>query len=358
MLTDYFDSFLYNYAPYKSGAWCYEDGLIYRGLEVLYKATEDERYLEALRVRVDAKIDDDGHLRGYDPNDYNIDNVQSGRALVALTKITGEQRYLDVASQLMRQLTHHPRTKSGVYWHKLRYPWQVWLDGLYMGPPFQISYAQATDQPDLITDAITQISTAMEMTHNPQTALYAHAVDEARMQPWADPVTGQNPAHWSRALGWLAMALVDVAELVGTKAFAPLEARTREFLTAIAAHRTPNGLWQQVFDQPDLNGNYEESSASAMFTYALVKGIDLGLWDGNRDGLVQTLFDGVMKAKNGGGLEMVNMCHVAGLGLYEDRFRDGSAAYYISEATCSDDAKGVGPLMMCQALDLSAGVPR
>lgn len=352
MLMEYFDAYALAYQPYKKGVWCYEDGCIYRGLECLHKAAEDSRWLNHLVRMVDAQLKDGPALSGYDPNEYNIDNILPGRALLYLHEVTGEARYLDAAGLLARQLATHPRTSSGAYWHKLRYPWQVWLDGLYMGTPFQVGYGLRTGDDALVADALTQIGTALDMTYVPKTGLYAHAVDEARKQPWADPETGHSRAHWARALGWLAMALVDIAELAGPERFAPLQARTRALLERIAKLRQPDGLWLQVVDRPDLEGNYEESSASAMFIYALLHGNALGLWNGVPDDLFERLTETALRPAPGGGLEFVEICEVAGLGKFGDRFRDGSAEYYLSERRVSDDAKGVGPLMMAAAADI------
>ncbi|QHQ34347.1 glycoside hydrolase family 88/105 protein [Algicella marina] len=349
MLTDFFDAYARNYAPYKGGSWCYEDGCIYRGLELLHRATEEDRWLGHLQRLVDARIGDGSELPGYDPSEYNIDNIKAGRGLLYLHEVTGAPRYLRAAAHLRGQLDTHPRTKSGVYWHKLRYPWQVWLDGLYMGLPFQIGFAQVTDDSKAVADALTQMDTALRLTHVPETGLYAHAYDEARKQAWADRVTGHSRAHWARALGWLAMALVDVRELVGEAAFAPLRERTATLLADLLALRRADGLWLQVIDQPKLEGNYGETSASAMFVYALLKGRALGLVNAPVAGLLPALERRAVRDVPGKGMQMVEICEVAGLGMFQNRYRDGSAGYYVSERLCADDAKGVGPLMMACA---------
>lgn len=355
MLMDYFDRYAETYQPYKTGAWCYEDGLIYRGLELLHRATGEDRWFAHILRLISPQLRDGPTLAGYAASDYNIDNIKSGSTLLYLHEVTGEARYLDYAAVLIDQLATHPRTRSGIYWHKLRYPWQVWLDGLYMGPPFQIGYGLRRGDEALIADSLTQVGRAMELTFAPATGLYAHAMDEARKQPWADPDSGQSPtAHWARALGWLAMALVDIADLVGPADFAPLKARTETLLADIADLRQPNGLWLQVIEQPDLKGNYTETSASAMFSYALLKARDLGLWSGSTDHICRTLTDFALNPRTDGtGHEMTGIVHVAGLGPFEGRYRDGSAEYYLTEPLKNDDAKGVGPLMMAIATDLA-----
>lgn len=357
MLTSFFDTYATRYQPYKNGAWCYEDGCLYRGLELLYRATGEQRWLDHLLRLVTPQItppDGEGpFLAGYDPSDYNIDNILSGRALLFLDEVTGEPVYLDTAALLMDQLATHPRTRSGVYWHKLRYPWQIWLDGLYMAAPFQIGYGQRTGSDALVEDSLTQLQIALKQAYVPETGLYAHATDEARKQSWATLETGHSRAHWARAIGWLAMCLVDVAELVGSAQFVPLRSQTEALLRRLMELRRPSGLWLQVIDQPDLPGNFEETSASAMFVYALTKGRELGLVEPTPVPLFENLAAACVKPDTNGDPEMIDICEVAGLGPYQGRFRDGTAAYYISEPRVANDIKGVGPLMMAAACHLS-----
>lgn len=351
MLLNYFDSYAASHQPYKGGPWCYEDGLIYRGCECLYYATGEKRWLDHVLRLIGPQIQDGPKLLNYDANDYNIDNIMAGRALLFLHRVSGEKTYLDAAGLLASQLGTHPRTQSKIYWHKNRYPWQVWLDGLYMGAPFQIEYGLITGDKDLVDDALAQLSTAMELTYVEETKLYAHAYDEACKQPWCDPQTGLTRAHWARAVGWLAMALVDIAELVGPEKFVPIKERASALFVEIEHWRQADGMWLQVMDQPELDGNWGESSASAMFCYALLRAKQLGLWDGPATEFLNDLV-ATSVVETPDGQAMTQMCHVAGLGMYQGRFRDGTAAYYISEDVVSDDPKGVGPLMSAVAASL------
>lgn len=355
MLMRFFDDYAARYAPYKGGAWCYEDGCLYRGLALLHTATGEARWLHHLRRLVDAQIGPDGTLAGFSLADYNIDNILSGRALLYLHWETGEARYLAAADGLIAQLRSHPRTRSGVYWHKQRYPWQVWLDGLYMGLPFQIEYGLHAGDGALVDDALVQLATALSLTRCPETGLHAHGYDESRQQAWADPVTGRSAAHWGRALGWLAMALVDVAELTG--ADAPKKAAA-QLLDRIVALRIPGGLWLQVVDQPRLAGNFPETSASAMFVYAILKVRRLGIRDaGVMADLVGALCTYALEVQQGGrAVRMRDICEVAGLGRFKGRYRDGSAQYYVSERCVNDDPKGVGPLMAAMAEAATQGI--
>ncbi|KSV67562.1 glycoside hydrolase family 88/105 protein [Sinorhizobium sp. GL2] len=362
--TDYFDQFAHRYSPYKGGSWCYEDGCLYRGLQLLFQATGEKRWMNHLHRLADRQIGPDGSLLGYDPTEYNIDHILAGRSLFALARDTGDARYLAAAEHLAGQLESHPRIPQGNYWHKKRYPHQVWLDGLYMGLPFQIEYALATDRPALVTDALRQFSTALSLTATPA-GLYVHGYDDSRKQLWSDPETGKSPAVWARAVGWLAMALVDaLALLPDDEISGPHRLRARQLLGELMARQTSSGLWMQVLDAPNLEGNYEESSASAMFAYALIRAARLGLVEPDRASetiaagrrALDALLSMRLIADAQGITRLTTIVGVAGLGGFEGTYRDGTPGYYLAERLVSDDPKGVGPLMMAFAESVSKRV--
>ena len=361
--TEYFDEFAKRYNHYKGGSWCYEDGCVYRGLSLLFDATGETRWKAHLHRLADQQIGADGALSGYDPQEYNIDNILAGRALFPLAEGADDVRYRLAADRLAGQLETHPRIPAGNYWHKKRYPHQVWLDGLYMGLPFQIEYATMTGRKDLIADALQQFSTALALTATTR-GLYVHGYDDSRQQRWADPVTGKSPAVWARAVGWLAMAVVDaLATLPVDQATASLRQRARLLLKEIMARQAASsGLWHQVLDAPDLKGNYLESSASVMFAYSLLRAARLGLVEADTAAgaaaagqrALDALLNTRLVADAEGTTRFTTIVHVAGLGGFEGSYRDGSPSYYLTEPIVSDDAKGVGPLMMAYAESLMA----
>jgi len=358
--TDYFDHYCSRYEAYKNGSWCYEDGCIYRGLELLYKATGEKRWLDHLLRLITPQVGADGSLAGYTPDEFNIDNILPGRALLFLARETGDPRYMTAAKRLIDQLDAHPRIPAGNYWHKKRYHSQVWLDGLYMGLPFQVEYALASGETSRISDALQQLATALALTAIGG-GMHVHGYDDSRVEKWADPVTGKSPAVWARAMGWQAMALVDIfAVLPDDHATAALRNQTASILAAISERQLPSGLWPQVLDAPDLEGNYEETSASAMFAYALLRPEGLHLAPQAERALaaagqkaVEALV-GTRLVTEAGETRLVGICQVAGLGPFNGRYRDGSPAYYLVEEVVADDAKGVGPFMMAYAQAVAA----
>lgn len=353
MLSTYFDSYARDYAYYKGGAWCYEDGCLYRGLSALHDATGDRRWLDHLLRLVNGQVDSSGQIRGYAREEYNIDNLLPGRALLYLDRHTSDPRYRAATEHLAIQLEEHPRIAAGCYWHKLRYPHQVWLDGLYMALPFKAELGRATNRPRLAAEACLQMLSALTLTFDEKGGLYRHGYDESRQQPWADRHTGLSPAHWARAIGWMAMALIDLIEcLPAGEERDRLASRLVGLSLRLKELRTPDGRWLQVIDRPDIPGNYAESSATAMFAYVYLKAARLNVASVDPEigrAALRSLEEKALRPDGRNRIVLQDVCCVAGLGPLGGVYRDGTSTYYLSEPLRSDDVKGVGPLMMAEA---------
>ncbi len=352
MIEDFFRAYAERYTPHRPGRWCYEDGCFFKGLADLYCATGEAWYLDRLTEQVNRWVGPDGAIAGYDPQEYCLDDVNAGKVLFLLRDRTGDRRY-EAALRLQRdQLRDQPRTHETNFWHKKGYPWQVWLDGVYMALPLLVRYGLDYGEQDAVEDAFRQIGNVRRLMRDGATGLYFHGYDESRRMAWADPETGLSGVFWSRAIGWYAMALVDIIALLPENHLH--RGIYAQILADLCRHLLPwqrrSGLWMQVADQPERDGNYEESSASAMFAYSFLKGHRLGVLDRETAERGRAAFGGIVARCLVDG-RMTGICRSAGLGPLEGRDgnRDGSFAYYIGEPVVADDPKGVGPLMMAAA---------
>jgi len=331
--------------------WEYTPGLVLKAMLHVYERTGDARYLDYVKHYYDGMIDANGAIAGgYKLDDYNIDRINPGKPLFALYAKTKDEKYRKAIETLRNQMREAPRTHEGGFWHKKRYPYQMWLDGLYMGAPFLAQYAKTFHEPALFDDVINQFVFMEKHARDEKTGLLYHGWDESRQQKWADPATGRSPAFWGRAMGWYAMALVDTLD------FVPLDHPRRPELVAILnrlaeaiakVQDQKSGVWWQVLDQPGRDGNYLEASASTMFTYALLKATRLRDLPDTYDKIARRAYEGVLKefiTVDANGLVAINrVCQVAGLG--GDPYRDGTFAYYVNEKIASNDPKGVGPFI-------------
>ena len=214
----------------RPASWNYEYAVLLKGFESLSKETGNDSYLNYSKKIMDNFVRADGSLRTYDFTEFNIDHVTPGRILLTLYKSTKEEKYKKAVDLLREQLTWQPRTKEGGFWHKLRYPYQMWLDGLYMGDLFYAEYAQVFNMPKDFDDVVNQFVWMENHSRDSKTGLLYHAWDESMKQSWADPLTGRSPNFWSRAMGWYAVALVDVLD------YLPKDHQKRNEIIASVCH--------------------------------------------------------------------------------------------------------------------------
>jgi len=337
--------------PGRTEKWSYDQGVVLKGMEGLWLNTADGRYFRFIQQSIDRFVRDDGTIRTYEIDEYNIDHINNGRILLLLYNVTGQDKYRKAAALLREQLKTHPRTSDGGFWHKKIYPYQMWLDGLYMGEPFYAEYA-AIFHDDAAFDDIAKQFVLMELhSRDEKTGLLYHAWDESRKQRWSNPNTGRSPNFWGRAMGWYAMALVDTLDYFPEdhpKRNA-LIAILKRLAVAVQRYQEPkSGLWYEVLDKGNAKGNYLEGSVSCMFSYALAKGVRKGYLPAANLGVAQKGYTGIVKrfikTDPGGQMNLEGTVSVGGLG--GNPYRDGSYKYYLSERVVTNDPKGIGAFLM------------
>lgn len=336
----------------KSPKWGYTNGLMGSAYLELSLETDNDIYKNYLKNGYyDVLIDSAGQIKGYKMRDYNIDKINSGKALFALYKSTGDNRYKTVMDTLRSQMASHPRTRDGGFWHKKRYAHQMWLDGIYMADPFLAQYAKVFNDTELMDGVVNQLLTVQKYTYDAHTGLNYHAYDESRNQRWSDSITGQSPHFWGRAQGWYCMSIVDVLDYLPSSHPKRHEiiGNLQNILDALLkVQDSESGMWYQVLDQGKREGNYLESTCSSMFTYCLLKSIRLGYIDDTYQSIAENSYQNLIKAfvkeEEDGGISLTQCCAVAGLG--GNPYRDGTFEYYISEPIRDNDPKGVGPFIL------------
>ncbi|MDE6370369.1 MAG: glycoside hydrolase family 88 protein, partial [Duncaniella sp.] len=365
-------------------AWDYVSGLVAKTI-LMYTAQYPDDDLSAqaygwCKVYADRAIDADGNFYGFKKG--SLDNIASGKVLFDLyarelsVNPAGAERYRRAADYLYRYLRYEYKRitldegKNG-FIHKDSYPYQMWLDGLYMGAAFYAEYLAtfAPDDNEAWADIALQFTTIHRHTYDAQKSLNYHgwsAKPSDSNSFWAkssDPYKGCSQEFWGRGMGWYVAALVDVLALMPREH--PDYAAVAEIFSQVADgirrwQDPQSGVWYQLLQYDDsyvsAGGlhNYLEASASSMFTYALFKGIRLGLLDHAEfspvalkayDGLISTFITG----NTDGGVDIHNICRSAGLGPSNKRERNGTADYYLdgSDVTVvSNEGKGIGSFIM------------
>lgn len=335
--------------------WTYTPGLVLSACSRVYEATKKQEYYDYIYDYANTLIDSTGNIDTYKLSNQNLDMIKSGDVLLFLYPITKEERFLKAMETLNSQLESQPKTSDGGYWHKKRYPFQMWLDGLYMAEPFHSRYAKEyiedeTKKQKIYDDVVHQFDLIQKHSRDEKSGLLYHGWDESKEQRWANKETGNSQHFWSRGMGWYGMAMVDVLD------FLPENHSGREriikylnqFAEAITNVQDESDLWWQVLDQGDREGNYLEATGTSMFTYAFAKGARKGYLDKKyldvAEKAYQALLDNLISVEENGVVNLNKCCAVAGLG--GNPYRDGSYEYYIGEKIRANDPKGTGPFIM------------
>lgn len=355
------------------GRWSYVMGIELEGILDAALAYLNDDLMNYVERYPEKMIDKDGNITGYKLTDYNLDNVRTARFIYRLNKLKPHKNWSKALQTLFRQLEEQPRTIEGVWWHKAIYANQVWLDGIYMGLPFYTLAAKDMRGEKAAVkyydDAIDQISKTFYRTYDAETGLWKHAWDETHTMFWADKETGRSKHTWARALGWFAMAMLEVLDALPNNYHSRGELidMFQTVMTAVVRYQDPEtGVWYDVMDVKDPR-NYLESTASSMFTYCLLKGVRLGYLStdvttnmdasvSQADGKYIDFKAAGIKAYNGcvkqfikvnpdKTISLTNCCAVSGLGPAKNPKRDGSFEYYMSEPIRDNDAKGVAPFI-------------
>ncbi len=345
----------------KINGWNYIDGCMMIALNTLGDITGDEKYYDFAENFLSYYVHDDGSILGFNEDEYNLDNLCEGRPLFDVYKRSGKEKYSLAIERLHGQILRQPRTDEGSFWHKKIYPNQVWLDGLFMAQVFYTRYTLERNGGKDLPDILNQFRTVRKRMYDPATGLYRHGYDASKKAFWAGE-DGKSKNPWLRSLGWFSAALVDVYGYLPDSESAmkeELAGLARELADGLEKYIDPKtGMLYQVPDAPEKEGNYPETSGSSMAAYFFVKGARLGIFDKSRAAKGADIFRSICErylTETDGKLNLGGICLVAGLGPENNRRRDGSFEYYISEPVVENDAKGLAPFLLCYTELLQAG---
>lgn len=386
--------------------WDYVSGLVANAvLKTWQLYPEKSEYYDAVKAFADNSTNEDGTMILNPKGEFalrpsNIDDLPAGNIYFTLYKeelrkgnTKDAERYKQAATLIRNTLKYnHARIPenlpgTGGFYHKASYPNQMWLDGLYMGSPIYAQW-QATfgtsdsiDNQESWNDIALQFKTIHQYTYNPDIQLNYHAWAADPKDPnafWAkpdEPYKGCSPEFWGRGMGWYIAALVDVLEYMPKNhpEYANLNTILQQVAAGIKRWQDPkSGTWYQLLQYDAnttadgkgdiINGqtynvgtkpNYLEASCSGIFTYALLKGIRLGLLD------TETYLSTATKAYQGllttfireenGKLDIIQTCASAGLGPAKDPSRTGTINYYLEgkdTRITQNEGKAIGTFIL------------
>lgn len=348
-------NYIDNFKSAKNDIWNYEDGCILNGAIMMYEATKEEKYKDFVIGYFDKYINEDGTINFYDTEEFNIANAGPGVALFFAFEMTGNEKYKKAIEVIMDQLRKQPRTELGNIWHKKIYPEQIWLDGMYMCHVFYMMYETKFGGKEHYNDIISQFKNVRKLMRNDETGLYYQAFDASKKAVWADAVTGTSPEFWLRGMGWYLMALIDTMSSIDQaiyEYYRDLQDLFKEAVVAVMKYQDKEtGMFYQVIDKAGEQGNYIETSGSAMIAYAILKACRMKVLLAEKyEENALRILDGIAEFKiedTEGRYELAGICSASGIGGKENK--TGSLKDYFEGPVVSDDHKGAGPLIMAYA---------
>lgn len=328
---------------------------VYRGLEALWRITGNADYFDYIKKNIDYYVNEDGTIKTYGKENYNIDNAKNGNALLMLYNVTGDEKYFKAATLLRQQLHEHQLESSSRH---TKYSRETGPDGLYMSESFYALYSQRVHDDTAFNDIASQFIYMENHTRDAATGLLYHGRDESKQQQWANKETGTSPGFWGRAMGWYGIALVDVLEY-----FPDNNPRKKElvdilnrFATAIVkVQDDETGLWRDVLNFPNRQGNYFEAPASCMFVYTMAKGMRLGYLPSTYLPVAEKGYKGIIQkfvVKDPTGLvHLDDIVNASGPG--GNPYSDSSYEYYLREKAACNDLTGIGAfIQMCVEIEM------
>ncbi len=322
------------------GEFHYHQGVFLFGMYRVYQATGKEEYFNYIKAYYDHLIDEFGNVR-FERD--QLDSTMTGILLFPLYEKTKDPRYMIAAKRLRSALDTINRTSENGFWHKEKYPYQMWLDGLFMGGPFMLLYSQQFHEEELIQMVLLQEKLMRKHMTDQKTGLLYHAWDEKKVQPWANPETGCSPEFWGRSVGWYGTALIDLLEILGERKRGQEELiqALQNFIQAIVKFQDDQtGLWYQIVDKGELGDNWLESSCSALFIYFISKAIQHGYVDESYRAVVDKAYNGLLEhmvEEYEETADLKGICIGTSAGVYD---------YYVSRPTSKNDLHGMGAFLL------------
>ena len=265
--------------PYRS--WCYPQGFMLWGFIRLFEKTGEQKYLDYVLKYCEKHVTDDGEIPAF--SGVSLDDIMAGSVLVWAYCYTNEDKYRRACERIRRAFDDYPRNEDGGFWHGRNLPGEMWIDGLYMGLMFLTRYgAFIGDQEYCFQETVKQLVAGFESCEKDGSGLLYHAYSADGSATWAHPITGKSPEVWCEGLGWYAMILPEVLDLMpeSTPGYKQLVSQLQKLICALEKLQDDcSGLWLQVVDKPHHPRNWHDTSGSAMFLYAVEKARHLNLAD-------------------------------------------------------------------------------
>jgi unsaturated rhamnogalacturonyl hydrolase len=330
----------------------YEWGVTYSGMLLAADITKDERYRDYTQERLAALSTLATHAKKHLAADGTVPKANHGMSMRSII----QPHALDDAGSMCAAMvkahraglgkdlrpwidnyvkfisTGQFRLADGTLARNRPLPASLWLDDLYMSVPCLAQAGKLTGDVRYFDDATRQILQFSERMFVKERGLFMHG--------WVQGMQHHPVFPWARANGWAIMAMVELLDVLPENH--PNRARIMEIYRAHAAALTAAqghaGLWHQLLDRRE---SYAETSASAMFVFALARGINRGWLDARAFGPAVSLGWNAVATKVNGQGQVEGTCVGTGMGW--------DPMFYMYRPVHVLAAHGYGPVFLAGA---------
>lgn len=345
------------------GVLFYHQGVALSGMQQIYLLTGDKKYFNYIKEYIDSVIGENGELFGF-THEMNtsstpslaksaltmLDHKQPSILLYNLYDETGNEKYMNAIKTIAQSMYYWPVNQYGGYWHMMTQPYQMWMDGAYMAGPLSVMYADRFGDEILRERAIKQILIMDEYIKDKKTGLYYHGWDDSKKECWSDPKTGLSGQFWGRAIGWYAVAILDMLDYIPEDhpTVCKLKQIEADLLKSLARYQDKKtGLWFNVLDKGDCPDNWVESSCTNLFIYSYAKALRKGIIGKEYEKVLNKAYEGIeniLYYDEDGNIVIDNVCE----GCCID---EGTYEHYITRPRVKNDLHGIGAfLLMCSEM--------
>jgi unsaturated rhamnogalacturonyl hydrolase len=347
--ADSIDAYARNaFLPAKKYNWTWQQAALLRAMTTQYdlKTGPDPAvYLDYVRTAMDKSMH--AAYAGHNPN-----GVASGFGLAWLARITGEAKYREAADRLYQKYLEIPRAANGGVTHLRRYR-ELWDDTIFMVGIYLLEMYLLTEDEKYLNELLLQVEAHREKLQVTEWGLWVHGWDGddqkhcrlCSQQGWSDNPDNRSTEIWGRGNGWVVVTLTQVLESVPRTH--PKWPTFAGYLKEMLAHLpelqdTATGHWFQLPVYPHEEGNYIESSCTAMFGYGIAGALRLGIVKGEKyKRSVEKAYNGLrrhsIQHKSGPHLTTLNVCQGTCI---------GNKTYYFKRKAGSEKSFGVGMFIL------------
>jgi rhamnogalacturonyl hydrolase YesR len=325
----------------------YEWGVTYAGMLLATGATGDKKYAEYTFSRlkflsdirpsflnVEQQTPDVHHAMFSVLHPHALDDAGAVCAAMIKAERAGIKADLNpMIDNFIDFISHkQQRLNDGTLARNRPLPNALWLDDLFMSVPALAQMGKYTGQTNYYDDAVKQVLQFSKRMFNPERGLFMHG--------WIQEMPEHPQFHWARANGWAVMTMVELLEVL------PADYAGRDqvldllkrHIRGLANYQSPQGFWHQLIDK---NDSYLETSATAIYAYAIARAINRGYIDDQVYGPMVCLAWNAVASKVTEKGQVEGTCVGTGMGF--------DPAFYYYRPVNVYAAHGYGPVLLAGA---------